>query len=99
MLRDDETTKEQLEKRFFEIKEKIDDLWEVYLDTEYHKKTWEYIELLANRLQWSYDLDELRSKQMTELNRLQKLKNVTNYKRRKKMNVNDWQGTISQNRN
>lgn len=85
MLRDSSTTKEQLCMKFFELKEKLDGLGNVYLDTEYHSQTRKYIELLANRLQWNFDLEKLRSKQMTELNRLQKLKNTTSYKRKKKI--------------
>lgn len=85
MFRDDATTKEQFLRRFFELKDKLDKLWEVYLDTEYHSQTRKYIENLANRVTWDFDLEELRSKQMTQLNRLQKLKNITNYKRIKKI--------------
>lgn len=85
MFRDENTTQEQLLKRFFELKGKLDKLGEVYLDTPYHSETRKYIDILANRLKGNFDFSELRWKQMTQLNRLQKLKNVTNYKREKKI--------------
>lgn len=83
MFRDESTTKEELLRRFFELKDRLDTLWNVFLDTQYHSETRKYIEVLANRLKWNFDLDEIRNKQMAALNRLQKLKNVTTYKRKK----------------
>jgi hypothetical protein len=83
MFRDESTTKKQLLTRFFELKDRLDKLWDVFLDTEYHSETRKYIEVLGNRLQWNFDLDEIRGKQMATLNRLQKLKNITTYKRKK----------------
>jgi uncharacterized protein (DUF1684 family) len=46
MFRDETSTKEQLLKRFFELKDKLDALGEVYLDTPYHSETRKYIEVL-----------------------------------------------------
>jgi hypothetical protein len=42
-----------------------------------------HIEKLANTLQTNFDLEKMRDPQMTQLNRLQKLKNMTSYKKEK----------------
>jgi hypothetical protein len=83
MFRDKTTTKEQLIHRFFVLKKKLDALGVVYLDAEYHTEMRKHIEKLANTLQTNFDLEKMREPQMTQLNRLQKLKNMTNYKKEK----------------
>jgi len=55
-----------------------------YLDSEYHRAMQAYIEQMARIIQTDWELDErMRAEQMTRLNRLQKIKNTTNYKREK----------------
>lgn len=83
MFRNKETTKKQITDRFFHLKEKLDLLWDVHLDTEYHREMRKYIENIANRFTGHFDLDEIREKNMSALNRIQKLKNAISYKRQK----------------
>lgn len=43
MFRDESTTKEHIIQRFFVLKKKLDDLGDVYLDTEYHTEMRKHI--------------------------------------------------------
>lgn len=83
MFRNNTTTETQLRERFFVLKKKLDQLGDVYVDTEYHSEMRKYIEQLTPLLQGAYDLDAIRESNMTRLNRLQKLKNATTYKKEK----------------
>jgi hypothetical protein len=83
MFRNEAIPKEIIKKKFGILKKKLDQLWNIYLDTEYHAETRKYIETLAKTLQSSQDFEPLRDSQITQLNRLQKLKNSMNYKREK----------------
>lgn len=83
MFRDKESTKKQIFERFSFLKEKLDELWDVYLDSEYHREMRMYIEQLVAILSSDISLDSLREEHMTRLNRLQKLKNAVTYKRKK----------------
>ena len=82
LFRDQTSTKDQVKERFSVLYGKLKWLWEVYLDTEYHRAMLDYVQ----RLEWTLDsfipLDEIRNKQMRALNGLQKLRNVKKYKRR-----------------
>jgi hypothetical protein len=64
---------------------KLNQLGPVYLDTQYHKETRTYIERLPMLLHSAQDATIIKIQQITELNRLQKLKNSTQYKRVKKV--------------
>jgi hypothetical protein len=77
MFRNKTTTKEQLNKRFFELKEKLDQLGDVYVDAEYHREMRTYVEQIALTFAGEYALDDIRDKNMSRLNRIQKLKNAT----------------------
>lgn len=83
MFRDKETTKETLSKRFFVLKKKLDLLWDIYLDAEYHREMRKYIDNFANTLQWEFVLDPVRDENMSRLNRIQKIKNTDWYKKDK----------------
>ena len=83
MFRDTNTTKEQLNERFFVLKIKLDQLWDIYLDAEYHREMKKYIEKLTLILKGAYNLDEIRDINMTRLNRIQKIKNAISYKKEK----------------
>ena len=85
MFRNKETTKEQLIERFFSLKEQLDALGEVTLTGEYHREMRIYIELLASSLTSTFNLEAMRGPNMTKLNRLQKIKNKTGYKREKRV--------------
>ena len=83
MFRDDTTTQEQFLKKFDELKKKLDVQIEIQLNSEYHQQMKEYIERLDNELKAEFKLDDIREANMTLLNRLQKLKNGTSYKKDK----------------
>jgi len=83
MFRNEATSQEQFIKKFHELKEKLDGLTEIRLDSEYHQRLKSYIERLYQETQEEFILDDIRESNMTLLNRLQKLKNGTSYKKEK----------------
>ena len=83
MFRDENTIQEQFLQKFEELKKKLDDFESIRLDSEYHHQLKEYIEKLYNECQYEFELDDIREANMTLLNRLQKLKNGTSYKKDK----------------
>ena len=93
MFRDETTTQEQFLKKFSELKKKLDEQIEIQLNSEYHQQMKEYIDRLDNELKNEFKLDDMREANMTLLNRLQKLKNGTSYKKDKhryKEKNQDW---------
>ncbi len=93
MFRDETTTQEQFLKKFNELKKKLDEQVEIQLNSDYHQQMKEYIERLDNELKVEFKLDDMREANMTLLNRLQKLKNGTSYKKDKhryKEKNQDW---------
>lgn len=87
MFRDETTTKEQLRKRFFWLKQKIDALGHVALDSEYNKAMKQYIEQLALTLESMANIDAIRKSNISAINRIQKIKNATSYKKEKHKNT------------
>ena len=83
MFRDETTTQEQFLKKFQELKKKLDEQVEIQLNSEYHQQMKEYIDRLESELKDEFKLDDMREANMTLLNRLQKLKNGTSYKKDK----------------
>ncbi len=83
MFRDPTTTKEQFTERFFVLKKKLDHLGVVHLNAEYHTQMKAHIETLGNTLQGNFDLEKMRAVQMTQLNRLQKLKKESSFRKEK----------------
>jgi len=82
-------------KKFDSLIEKFEAKEEIHLDSEYHKELKSYIYRLRVELDGADDtkLDDIRDVQMSNLNRLQKLKNRTNYKKDKhklKTQNQDW---------
>ena len=93
MFRNEETTQEQFLKKFDELKKKLDEQVDIQLNSEYHHQMKAYIERLYNEVQSEFKLDDIRDINMTHLNRLQKLKNGTSYKKDKhkyKEKNQDW---------
>ena len=98
MLRDNNVQSKNFVLKFQEIKAKFDKREEVLLDSEYHQQLKEYINRLygATCLNESFTdelLDDIREAEMSNLNRLQKLKNGTSYKKDKhksKRQNEDW---------
>ena len=83
MFRNEETSKEQFLNKFNELKKKLDEQVDVRLDSEYHHQMKAYIEKLYVECQHEFKLNDIREANMTLLNRLQKLKNGTSYKKDK----------------
>jgi len=98
MLRDEKICSEKFHTKFTELKRKFDEKTDVNLDSEYHKQLKSYIERLYQQtcLCDTFDnkaFDDLREAEMSNLNRLQKLKNGTSYKKDKhkaKRQQEDW---------
>jgi hypothetical protein len=98
MFREDKTTSISFMVKFGQLKKKLDEREEVQLDSEYHRQLKAYIIRLYVQIT---DIDEFTDKQffdmreaeMSNLNRLQKLKNGTSYKKDKhksKRQNEDW---------
>ncbi|MCK4441631.1 MAG: hypothetical protein KAU90_06470 [Sulfurovaceae bacterium] len=93
MFRNSNTTQEQFLKKFQELKENLDKQIDIQLNSEYHEQMKNYIYNLYNECQNEFVLDNIREINMTYLNRLQKLKNGTSYKKDKhkhKSKNEDW---------
>lgn len=83
MLRNDTSKASEVARKFGLLYSKLVKFDTVYLDTDYHRQTRKYIDGFATIMRWQRDLESLRSPHMTQLNRLQKLKNAMEYKREK----------------
>lgn len=83
MFRTKTTTKEQMMARFSVMDDKLKKLGEVYLDSEYLRAMKSYIDKVPQILASAENLDEIRDINMTRLNRIQKIKNETEYKKDK----------------
>jgi hypothetical protein len=93
MFRDEKTTEKQFLKKFKELKSKLDEQVDIRLDSEYHHQMKAYIDKLYAECLHEFILDNIREVNMTLLNRLQKLKNGTSYKKEKhkhKSRNEDW---------
>jgi len=93
MFQNEETTQEQFLNKFYELKKKLDEQVDIRLDSEYHHQMKAYIEKLHLESMLEFKLDDIRDANMTLLNRLQKLKNGTSYKKDKhklKEKNQDW---------
>ena len=88
LFRDKNTTYEKYKIKFISLKEELDKLDGVRLNSEHSKKTKEYIETLytqtvKNNNFTNRDFLEIKSAQLTKLNGLQKLKNRSKYSKEK----------------
>lgn len=98
MFRNDEVCSQKFVLKFEELKKKFDEKVEVHLDSEYHQQLKAYIERLylqtcSVELFSDKSFDDMRDAEMSNLNRLQKLKNNTSYKKDKhkdKHKNEDW---------
>ena len=66
------------------MKKQLDALGDIVVSAEYHREMRIYIENLAHTFVSDFVLDDIRAKNMTALNRIQKIKNSAGYKRKKK---------------
>ncbi len=81
LFRDEVTTNQQLVDRFVTLKKRIDLFDTTHLDSEYHRAMRQYTTTLGNTISKEFDIDGIRASNMTQLNRIQKIKNSTDYKR------------------
>ncbi|WP_456459024.1 hypothetical protein [Nitratifractor sp.] len=87
LLRNPETRAEELLNRFDELMKKLDEMETIRLDTEYLRES----EAHYRRLQEEWHsarfdmrrLEEIREAEMSNLNRLQKMKNRSSYRKAK----------------
>ena len=98
MFRDQQVLATDFLLKFEQLKKKFDEKEEVHLESEYHQQLKAYIEQLYQQtclaeLFTDNEFEPLRDTQMSQLNRLQKLKNGTSYKKDKhksKRQNEDW---------
>jgi len=88
IFRDENSTYEKFYKRFKEVKNDLDKLDKIRLDVEYLKKTQEYIDSLyrntiLNDAFSEKEYQDIREPELSNLNRLQKMKNRTKYSKEK----------------
>jgi phosphate uptake regulator len=98
MFRDDNVAAQDFVRKFGQLKSKFDEKEEVHLESEYHQQLKEYIVRIHVRtclveVFTDKELSDMREAEMSNLNRLQKLKNGTSYKKDKhksKRQNEDW---------
>lgn len=98
MLRDEKVTAAHFMLKFEELKKKFDQREAIHLDSEYHQQLKGYITRLYAGTCASSEFndkmfEDIREAEMSNLNRLQKLKNGTSYKKdkhRDKHKNEDW---------
>jgi len=84
MFRNETVTQAQFLKKFHQLRDGLQNLEQIRLDSTYHQELKSYIDrLYCQTLSPEFLLDEIREREMTQLNRLQKLKNGTSYKKEK----------------
>jgi hydroxylamine reductase (hybrid-cluster protein) len=88
LFRDDSTTYDIFKAKFKLLKEELDNHSDIRLNSEHSKKSKEYIEnLYKNTIKnvnfTHQDFLDIKSSELTKLNRLQKLKNRTKYSKEK----------------
>lgn len=88
MFRDENVCSQSFMVKFEQLKKKFDEKAEVHLDSEYHQQLKMYIERLYQQtcsveLFCDKSFNDIREAEMSNLNRLQKLKNGTSYKKDK----------------
>ena len=88
LFRDDLTTYNSFKDKFKVLKEELDKLDEIRLNSEHSKKAKEYIQNLyektINNQDFTHnDFLDIKDGELTKLNRLQKLKNKAKYSKEK----------------
>lgn len=98
MFREEQTHAEGFVQKFSLLKEKLDEKVAIPLDSEYLRRLQEYIDRLyvqtcKNAAFDNDTLEDIREAEMSNLNRLQKMKNGVSYKKEKhktKYRHEDW---------
>jgi hypothetical protein len=88
LFRDENSTVDKFTLKFKELKKDLDKLDEIRLDVEYLKKTKEYIDRLykntiLNKNFSQKEYQDIKNPELSNLNRLQKMKNRTKYSKEK----------------
>ncbi len=88
MFRDTNVCSQTFMVKFEQLKKKFDEKTAIQLDSEYHQQLKEYIdrvyrETCGKEMMDDETFDNMREAEMSNLNRLQKLKNRTTYKKDK----------------
>ena len=88
LFRNENSTIENYRNKFIQLKKELDRLDDIRLDTEYLIRTKEYIDTLfqqtiLNENFTHKDYKNIKSCELTNLNRLQKMKNRTKYRKDK----------------
>jgi hypothetical protein len=83
MFRNKTTTEAQFIQKINQFKKKLEKIAEIGVSSEYHQKIENYITHLYRQTQRDFVFDEQREINMTRLNRIQKFKNSTSYKKEK----------------
>ena len=87
MFRDPGTGSDKFLKRFDELMERLDEMESIRLDSEYLRQSEAHYRNLHKTLREhpidDRALDEMRESAMSELNRLQKMKNRSSYRKEK----------------
>ena len=88
MFRDDKSSASTFTVKFKQLKKKLDERVVVHLDSEYHQQLRVYLDRLyaqtcENDEMTDKAFDDIREAEMSNLNRLQKLKNGSTYKKDK----------------
>lgn len=88
MFRDVHVDAQSMSAKLDQLKKKLDEKTEVQLDSEYHRHLKIYIQKVYEQICISEEFDDIRLSEtreahMTQLNRLQKLKNGVSYKKDK----------------
>jgi len=97
MFRNEETKASGFIRKFRELKEKLSAMEKTPLDLEYYRELERYIHRLFNLIVNTDDFDDamlndIREAEMSNLNRLQKMKNSNSYKKVKHKGKNeDWE--------
>ncbi|SFV64670.1 hypothetical protein MNB_SV-6-308 [hydrothermal vent metagenome] len=94
MFRNDDTTSKQFIEKFKELKLKLEKYEKLHLDMGYYRELEEYINRLYDSVIMKDLLDDkkfndIREAEMSNLNRLQKLKNSSSYKKNKHKKSNN----------
>ncbi len=98
MFRDENVSAQDFVRKFGQLKKKFDEKAEVHLESEYHQQLKEYIVRIHARtclvdVFTDKEFVDIREAEMSNLNRLQKLKNGSSYKKDKhksKRQNEDW---------
>ena len=88
MYRDENISADKFVIKFKELKKRLDEKVEIHLHSEYHQQLKDYISRMYGtsclvEVFEDKTFDDIREIEMSNLNRLQKLKNATSYKKDK----------------